>query len=421
MSFNHLNLHPKILKVVTELGYFEATKIQLQAIPKILEGFDVRASAQTGTGKTAAFLLPALHRLTFSVSKVGKGPRILILVPTRELAMQVTEQTEKYSKYLQCVKAICIVGGVPYPSQIRNLLRPYEILVATPGRLIDHLDQGRINFSRLEMLVLDEADRMLDMGFAESVEQIIAKTPSSRQIALFSATLQGNVIELSQRLLKKPIEIVAHAERERHGNIEQKLHYVDDLNHKNRLLDHILHQSDVDYAIVFTSTKRQADQLVENLRHNEHRAAALHGNMNQRQRTRTIAQFKNGQIKILVATDIAARGINVLRITHVINFDLPRNGKEYVHRIGRTGRVKAIGKALSFGTVRDALLIKKIESFTGQQIEIEEIAGFEPRKKQYPVNSKQHPRSYRNAKKDWFKTRAKPLKSSLSRRRNINY
>ncbi|MCB1115621.1 MAG: DEAD/DEAH box helicase, partial [Chlamydiia bacterium] len=266
MSFDTLCLHPKILKALSASGYTSPTPIQLKAIPKVLRGFDIRASAQTGTGKTAAFLLPALHRLTAPSEKSGKGPRILILVPTRELAMQIMQQAQKYSRFLNGIKSVCIVGGVPYPKQIRELSRPCDLLVATPGRLIDFIDQDKVNFSRLEMLVLDEADRMLDMGFLKPVEKIADKAPAERQTLLFSATLQGSVIKLSERLLNKPMEIVIQREKEKHENIAQKMHYVDDMNHKNRLLDHILTQDGVNHTIVFTSTKRHADRLHKELR-----------------------------------------------------------------------------------------------------------------------------------------------------------
>jgi superfamily II DNA/RNA helicase len=403
MTFDTLSLHPKILKAVTLAGYTEPTKIQLKAIPKILSGFDIRASAQTGTGKTAAFLLPALNRLTAPSSKPGKGPRVLILVPTRELAMQIAEQAEKYSKYLHQVKTVCVVGGVPYPAQLQKLSRPYDILIATPGRLIDFINRRKVDFSRLELLVLDEADRMLDMGFVEPVEQIVAATPSSRQTLMFSATLEGSVIKLSDKLLNKPMEIVVHAKREKHENITQQLHYVDDLHHKNRLLDHILSEGSVSNAIVFTSTKRQANQLVGELHDKGYQVGALHGDMNQSRRTRTITQLKNGKIRILVATDVAARGIDVQSITHIINYDLPRNVEDYVHRIGRTGRAGAQGTALSFAAGRDVLLVKKIKEFTGQDIDIVEIAGLEPRLKQAPPRSKQGPRSFRGGPKQRFK------------------
>ncbi|NGX60310.1 MAG: ATP-dependent RNA helicase RhlE [Chlamydiae bacterium] len=416
MTFDNLSLHPKILKAVAEAGYSEPTKIQIKAIPKILRGFDIRASAQTGTGKTAAFLWPALNRLATNRQKNGKGPRVLIILPTRELAMQIATQAEKYSKYLHHVKTVCIGGGVPYHSQMRKLSRPYDILVATPGRLIDFINRGKIDLSRLEMLVLDEADRMLDMGFIDPVEQIVAETPASRQTLLFSATLRGNVIKLSERLLNNPIEIIVHPERAESGNIKQRLHYVDDLYHKNRLLDHILNEDSVNHAIVFTSTKRHAGQLVEELQEKGFQTAALHGDMNQRQRTRTITQLRHGKIKILVATDVAARGIDVLTITHVINFDLPQNAEDYVHRIGRTGRAGAKGTALSFVARREAGLVKEIEKFTGQQIDIAEIAGLEPRAPKHPSRPTRRPRSPHAKRK--FKGNGKSSKRRAFRPRN---
>ena len=377
MTFYELNLHSNILKSLDEAGYSEPTKIQSKAIPKVIKGFDIRASAQTGSSKTAAFLLPALHKLVTPSNKPPKGPRLLVLVPTRELGIQIAEQAEKYSKYLKKVKTVCISGGVSYHSQQKKLSRPYDILIATPGRLIDFINQKKINFSRLEMLVLDEADRMLDMGFLEPVEQIVKHTPKERQTLLFSATLQGPILQLSERLLHKPMDLVVHTEQEKHENITQNLHFVDNLSHKNRLLHHVLSDKDVEHAIVFTATKRHADRLVETLRENGHKAGALHGDMNQRQRTRTITQLRSGKINVLVATDVAARGIDVKSISHVINFDLPRNVEDYVHRIGRTGRAGAQGKALSFAAGQDKPLVKKIEKFTGQAIAVVEYEGFE--------------------------------------------
>ena len=377
MSFDTLNLHSKILKAVTDSGYLEATKIQLNAIPKILSGLDVRASAQTGTGKTAAFLLPALNKLTVDSPIQGNGPRVLILVPTRELATQIAEQSEKYSQFLGRVRTVCVVGGVPYHEQMKKMARPYDILIATPGRLIDYIQQKKIDFSRVEMLILDEADRMLDMGFTKPVEDIINATPRNRQMLLFSATMQKGVIQLSERLMNNPVEIMIHKEHESHDNISQTFHFVDNLSHKNRLLEHILGGDDVKYAIIFTSTKRHANELVMELKAGGHRAGALHGDMNQRQRFRTLTQLKAGKINVLVATDVAARGIDVETITHVINFDLPNNPEDYVHRIGRTGRAGAKGFALSFANHRDASLVREIGKFTGQEVKMVEIEGFE--------------------------------------------
>ena len=381
MTFSELNLHPILLKTLEKKGFTNPTPIQSKAIPKVMAGFDLRASAQTGTGKTAAFILPALNRISAPLDAPWRGPRILILVPTRELAMQVAEEAEGFSRGLSRVKTVCIYGGAPYPKQNRELSRPYEILVATPGRLIDHLDRGRINLSNVEMFILDEADRMLDMGFIEPVEKIAAATPKDRQTLLFSATLKGSVLSLSNRLMNNPIEISVISENSRHENIEQRLHLVDDVNHKNRLLDHLLSDPLVNQAIIFTGTKRFADQLVEILYKNGHHAAALHGDMNQRQRSRTLERLRRGEIRVLVATDVAARGIDVHTISHVINFDLPNNAEDYVHRIGRTGRAGAKGIALSFAAYKDMSLVKQIEKFTGYSITPSVIAGMEPKSK----------------------------------------
>ena len=376
-AFNDLNLHAELMRAIADAGYSKPTPIQEKAIPAVLSGKDLCASAQTGTGKTAAFILPAIHKLltnTVSTRSNVLGPRVLILVPTRELAMQVSAEAMKYSRYLKGMKTVCIYGGTPYPIQNRQLSSRYEILVATPGRLIDHLERERIDLSQLEMLILDEADRMLDMGFIESVEQIAAATPETRQTLLFSATLRGNVMKLAKSLLKNPVQIAISPDKARHDNIDQRLHMVKNIQDKQRSLDHFLKHLPVEQAIIFTSTKRQADLLLDLLLDKGHRAAALHGDMNQRQRTRTIGQLRDGEIQILVATDVAARGIDVQTISHVINFDLPQSGEDYVHRIGRTGRAGAKGTALSFAAPKDFRLLRQIEQFTGQRLIEHEMA-----------------------------------------------
>jgi superfamily II DNA/RNA helicase len=375
VTFKELLDHPEILKAIEDAGYQSPTTIQCKVIPAILKGSDLRASAETGTGKTAAFLLPALYRLATPSPLPGKGPRILILVPTRELAIQVADEAIKYAKYLHRIKTVCIYGGVPYPVQNRQLARPYEILVATPGRLIDHFNRGKIDFSRLEMFVIDEADRMLDMGFIEPVKEISAHLPKRRQTLLFSATLKGNVLKLSEHLLNQPIEITTDDDPLKHENIQQSLHYVDGLDHKYRLLDSLLAEKNFDQLIVFIATKHHADTLVDKLLQKGHEAAALHGNMNQRQRTRTIKKLREGSIRILIATDVAGRGIDIPSISHVINFDLPKNVEDYVHRIGRTGRAGTSGRALSFATHKDKKFVKQIENYTGQRISISIPAG----------------------------------------------
>jgi len=385
VSFENLNLHPLILKAIIDSGYTSPTPIQEQAIPELLAGHDIMASAQTGTGKTAAFMLPALHRLAAPSKVHSRGPRILVLTPTRELALQVSEAAAKYGKHLPRVKVVSILGGMPYPLQNKLLSQPVDILVATPGRLIDHIQRGRIDFSRLEMLVLDEADRMLDMGFIDDVERIASATPATRQTLLFSATLDSAIDRVAARLLKLPKRIQIATQQARLDNIEQRLHYVDDISHKNRLLDHLLRDMALKQAIVFTATKRDADMLADNLSAQGHEAAALHGDMNQRDRTRTLTKLRHGGLRVLVATDVAARGIDVVGITHVINFDLPKFAEDYVHRIGRTGRAGASGIAVSFASGKDGVNLKKIERFTGQQIASHVIPGLEPRFKPRPA------------------------------------
>jgi superfamily II DNA/RNA helicase len=381
VSFENLNLHPLILKAIVDSGYTTPTPIQKQAIPELLTGHDIMASAQTGTGKTAAFMLPALHRLATPSKVHSRGPRILVLTPTRELALQVSEAATKYGKYLHRVKVVSILGGMPYPLQNKLLSQPVDILVATPGRLIDHIQRGRINFSRLEMLVLDEADRMLDMGFIDDVEKIASAIPTTHQTLLFSATLDSAITKVAARLLKSPKRIQIATQQAKLDNIEQRLHYVDDLSHKNRLLDHLLRDMELKQAIVFTATKRDADTLADNLSAQGHEASALHGDMNQRDRTRTITKLRHGSLRVLVATDVAARGINVVGITHVINFDLPKFAEDYVHRIGRTGRAGAPGIAVSFASGKDGVNLQKIERFTGHRIVSHVVPGLEPRYK----------------------------------------
>lgn len=370
-------LHEKIQKAIADLGHTTPTPIQEQAIPKVLEGCDLQASAQTGTGKTAAFILPSIHKLMTAAP--GRGPRVLILVPTRELAMQVATEAAKYTKHLPHIKTVCVYGGMPYPLQNKQLSKPYDILVATPGRLIDHLERGRIHLSRIQMLILDEADRMLDMGFVEPVEHIASLTPKTRQTLLFSATLKGNVLKLSKRLLNNPVDVVVEPTTTEQQNIEQQVHTVDNIDHKYRLLHHILNDEALSQVLVFTATKHQADQLADKLSVDGHPAGALHGDMNQRQRTRTIAQLRRGELRILVATDVAARGIDIPTISHVINFDLPSSAEDYVHRIGRTGRAGATGTALSFAAHRDLRTVQEIEKFTGKKMTPTVIPGMEPK------------------------------------------
>ena len=347
MSFDSLNLAAPILKAISQCGYAAPTPIQEQSIPLALSGKDLIASAQTGTGKTAAFVIPALERLQKPSAGRGKGPRVLILTPTRELANQVTEAVRTYGRFLR-LRHGAIVGGMPYFEQQRLLSQPVDIIIATPGRLIDHLESGRINLSRVELLILDEADRMLDMGFSEAVETITAATPTGRQTLLFSATWDNTMARLTQRLMKDPVRIAVVGKKATLESIEQRLHAADDMQHKNRMLNHLIADSGMTRAIIFSSTKRNADQLARELHAQGHSAEALHGDMTQSARNRTITNMRRGKVRLLVATDVAARGLDVPGITHVINFDLPKNAEDYVHRIGRTGRAGASGIAISF-------------------------------------------------------------------------
>lgn len=414
MSFENLNLHPLILKAVHEAGYITPTPIQEQAIPELISGTDIIASAQTGTGKTAAFMLPALHHLTAPSKTNSRGPRILVLTPTRELADQVSNAAKKYGKYTPRTKVISILGGMPYPLQNKLLSQPVDILVATPGRLIDHIQRGRVDFSRLQTLILDEADRMLDMGFLADIKQIASCLPQNRQTVLFSATLDPAIEKVAAQLLNAPKRIQIADRQKKLDHIEQRLHYVDDLTHKNKLLDHVLRDSGLKQAIVFTATKRNADLIADNLYADGHTAAALHGDMNQRERNRTLTKLRTGDLRILVATDVAARGIDISDITHVINFDLPKFAEDYVHRIGRTGRAGAAGIAVSFASSKDSIHLKRIERYTGHPIASHIVPGLEPRSKASRHNDGNKKNSTPTHRK------GKHLISTPDKRRNVN-
>jgi superfamily II DNA/RNA helicase len=383
-TFSSLQLDPQIIKCLDEIGFQNPTPIQAYAIPVVLQGRDLLASAQTGTGKTAAFVLPALHRLLDPSFRGETGPQIVVLVPTRELAMQVAEETKKFSKYMSRVKTVCIYGGVPYPIQKRALAGKYEILVATPGRLIDHMNSGRIDFSNVKMLVLDEADRMLDMGFVEAVEQIAESMPKEKQTLLFSATIDKKIIPISAKLQNDPHQIAVKPTLERQNAIEQKIYYVDNVDHKMKLLDHILTQTEITQAIVFTSTIKLAQELSDRLKENGLMSDALHGDMNQRQRTKTIERLRSGKIQHLVATDVAARGIDISTISLVVNFDLPFVPEDFIHRIGRTARAGGTGSAVSFVSHKERARLSSIEKLLGKKLEACTIAGLEPAARKAP-------------------------------------
>jgi superfamily II DNA/RNA helicase len=379
LSFTDFNLDPALLKAVALAGYDTATPIQAAAIPRALAGVDLLASAQTGTGKTAAFVLPMLDRLAKTQRTVpgSVGPRALVLAPTRELAGQIVDAIRKYGKFMR-IHTVAILGGMPYRLQLQMLQRPVDVIVATPGRLIDHLERRRVDLSDCRLLVLDECDRMLDMGFSEDVDKIVAACPADRQTLLFTATLDKRMAAVAQRLLKDPERIAMAAETVSADNIEQRLHQADDLSHKHRLLAHLAADNAISKAIIFAATKRDADRLADLLKTQGHQAAALHGDMTQSARNWTLTKMRSGRIRLLVATDVAARGIDVKDISHVINFDLPRFAEDYVHRIGRTGRAGATGIAISFASPADRPHLERIERFIGRSLSPEVIPGLEP-------------------------------------------
>jgi len=382
MSFEELHLSKPLLKALSHCGHTQPTPIQAQAIPKAMAGHDLIASAQTGTGKTAAFVLPALQRLAASTPNSKPGLRVLVLTPTRELATQITAATRDYSRYLK-VHSVAIYGGMPFGDQIRALAQLPDMIVATPGRLIDHIWRGRIDLSTVEMLILDEADRMLDMGFIGDMEFISDAMPPDCQTLLFAATMGEATTRLAGRFTSNPERVEIAPGQATHDGIEQRLHLADGLQHKNRLLKRICLDSTVTRAIVFSATKKDADGLARELSAHGHAAAALHADMTQSARNRTLADMRRGKIRLLVATDVAARGLDITGITHVINFDLPRSAEDYVNRIGRTGRAGRTGVAISIVSRGDLPYLDRIESYLGCNLAVHVIPGLEPTQ---PVN-----------------------------------
>ena len=387
IKFADLNLDKNILSAVRSEGYESPTPIQAQAIPFALEGRDIMASAQTGSGKTAAFLLPTLQRLTKRSEKPGKGPRALVLTPTRELAAQVEKNALAYAKNMRWFRTVSIVGGASFGYQTRALSKPVDLIVATPGRLMDLMQSGKVDFARLEVLILDEADRMLDMGFIDDIETIVEATPTDRQTLLFSATWDGAVGKLARKLTKNP-EIIEVERVDDQGKIEEQLLYCDDMHHKNRLLDHILRDANIDQCVIFTSTKAMTEVIADDLYEKGFAANCLHGDMPQGWRNRTLMDLRKGRCKILVATDVAARGIDVPTITHVINYDLPKQAEDYVHRIGRTGRAGRTGIAITFAEVNEYVKVHKIEKYIGRKLPELTVEGMEPTRKRKSASGK---------------------------------
>jgi ATP-dependent RNA helicase RhlE len=379
MKFTDLGLAEPLLRAIREQGYEIPTPIQAQAIPAVLKGGDLLAGAQTGTGKTAGFTLPMLHRLAASGSQRDARGRIviraLILTPTRELAAQVEESVRTYGKHLPLTSMV-MFGGVGMQPQVDRLRKGVDILVATPGRLLDHHQQGTLDLSRVEIFVLDEADRMLDMGFIHDIKKVLAIVPAKKQSLLFSATFSDEIKALADRLLNQPALIEVARRNATADNIAQKVHPVG-REKKRELLAHLIHEGDWHQVLVFTRMKHGANRLAEYLNEHDVTAMAIHGNKSQGARTKALADFKSGELQVLVATDIAARGIDIDQLPHVINFELPNVPEDYVHRIGRTGRAGSTGEAISLVCLDEEIFLRDIERLIKRSIPREVIPGFE--------------------------------------------
>src|ERR1700754_959103 len=380
MSFDTLGLAEPLLRAVHEQGYTTPTPIQAQAIPAVLSGGDLMGGAQTGTGKTAGFTLPLLHRLMQKPAvrdSRGRTPvRALILTPTRELAAQVEESVRTYGRHLSLTSMV-MFGGVGMQPQIDRLKRGVDILVATPGRLLDHHQQKTLDLSHVEIFVIDEADRMLDMGFIHDIKKVLAVLPQKKQSLLFSATFSDEIKALADRLLDSPGLIEVARRNQTNEMIEQAVHPVS-RDRKKQLLSHLIKSGDWHQVLVFTRMKHGANRLAEYLNENDISAMAIHGNKSQTARTRALAEFKSGDLQVLVATDIAARGIDIDQLPHVVNFELPNVPEDYVHRIGRTGRAGAQGRAVSLVCVDEDIFLRDIEKLIKRPIPKEVVPGFEP-------------------------------------------
>ncbi len=377
MTFHSLGLSTDLLRAVADQGYTKPTPIQQQAIPAILQGQDILARAQTGTGKTAGFTLPLLHRLSSTNPSSGHcSPRALILTPTRELAVQVSESVKTYGRYLSLRSAV-VYGGVGIGAQIQTLRRGVDIIVATPGRLLDHLGQRTLDLSLVEILVLDECDRMLDMGFIHDIRKILATLPLARQTLMFSATFSKPLQQVANKLLRSPILIEVAPRNTAAEQVQQVVHPVD-CNRKRELLSYLIGFHNWKQVLVFTRTKHGANRLAEQLAKDGLKATAIHGNKSQAARTRALNDFKQGQVRVLVATDLASRGLDIDQLPHVVNFELPNVPEDYVHRIGRTGRAGHEGQAVSLVSSEEYPLLKDIERLIARTLVLDVIAGYEP-------------------------------------------
>lgn len=376
MSFNTLGLSQALLKAISKKGYTNPSPIQQKAIPPILQGKDVLASAQTGTGKTAGFTLPMLHILSENPKEKYKPVRALVLTPTRELAAQVYANVREYSEFVD-IRSAVIFGGVNQNPQVATMRQGIDVLVATPGRLLDLINQNHISLKRVEILVLDEADRMLDMGFLRDIERIMKLMPEKRQNLMFSATFSNDIKKLANGILKNPVHVEATPENTTVDAISQKVYRVAK-GLKTDLIIKLILDGNWQQVLVFTRTKHGANKLCEKMAKAGIKAAAIHGNKSQGARTKALGGFKNGSVSVLVATDIAARGLDIPLLPHVINFELPNISEDYVHRIGRTGRAGASGEAISLVSADETTFLRDIEKLVGMRIPVEIIEGFEP-------------------------------------------
>lgn len=384
-SFAALQLHWPILKALSRAGYQCPTPIQQQAIPHALAGVDLLLSAQTGSGKTAAFVLPILDKLSRQAC-LDKHIYALILTPTRELAQQVHQSIRSYGSNVRQLFSVPLVGGTAYGGQIRALRKGVQVVIATPGRLLDHIKAGRVDLSKLQMLVLDEADRMLDMGFADDIKEIMAVMPS-RQTIMSSATWDGAVGKIAERFTNNPVRIAIKVES---AHIDESVYHCDDFYHKNKILLELLNDDNISQAMIFTATKRSSEQLAQSLNEQGLSARYLHGDLPQGKRNRIISDIKSGKSNFLVATDVAARGIDIATISHVVNYDLPRQVEDYVHRIGRCGRAGRTGVALNLCSVDDRRQLHNINRYLKRDIKEMVLEGLEP--KRSPKSPKKRPK-----------------------------
>lgn len=375
-QFSDLGLNKPILKALTKSGYTTPTPIQAKAIPHALNGRDLLLSAQTGSGKTAAFVLPVLDKMSRKPT-IEKHVQALILTPTRELALQVQDSVRRYGDGMRNMFSVPLVGGAPYGGQLRALKKGVQVIIATPGRLIDHMREGRVDLSKLDMLILDEADRMLDMGFADDIKEILQNTPQTRQTVMSSATWDGAVGKIAESFTVNPEKVSIKVES---AHIDESVYYCDDFNHKNNILLQVLNNPKIKQAVIFAATKMSTEKLAAQLVEAGFKARYLHGDLPQGKRNRIVSDMKSGKCDVLVATDVAARGIDISAISHVINYDLPRQVEDYVHRIGRCGRAGRTGVAVNLCSIDDNRQLEHINRYLKRQMSVSTIEGLEPRR-----------------------------------------